>query len=131
MKLRLFSHFSVILTIIKNKWLTSNSQYAILNNFEEYYNYRWLLNFTSRFLELTNFDMHIRSSILKFYHIDRITITRVECSSKCIVKTVVSQEWNIYPLDVFTEKPYSKLLERNVGYIPITTSRHVTSVTSK
>ena len=36
-KLRLFSHFSVILTIVKNEWLATNSQNAILNNFEEYY----------------------------------------------------------------------------------------------
>ena len=37
-KLRLFSHFSVMLIIVKNKWLATNSQNAILNNFEEYYN---------------------------------------------------------------------------------------------
>ena len=36
-KLRLFSHFSVILPIVKNEWLATNSQNAILNNFEEYY----------------------------------------------------------------------------------------------
>ena len=37
----------------------------------------------------------------------------------------------IYMLSVFTEKPYSKPFERNVFYIPITTSNHATSVTSK
>ena len=36
--LRLFSHFSVILTIVINEWLATNSQNAILNNFVEYYN---------------------------------------------------------------------------------------------
>ena len=35
-KLRLFSHFSVILTYVKNEWLATNSQNAILNNFEEH-----------------------------------------------------------------------------------------------
>ena len=34
---------------------------------------------------------------------------------------------NIYILDVFTEKPYSKPLERNVVYIPIITLSHPTS----
>ena len=38
---------------------------------------------------------------------------------------------NIYILGVFTEKPYSKILERHVVNIPITTSGHSTSVTSK
>ena len=38
---------------------------------------------------------------------------------------------NIYILGIFTEKPYSKPLERNVVYIPITTSSHTTSMTSK
>ena len=38
---------------------------------------------------------------------------------------------NIYILGVFTEKPYSKSLERNVVYIPITKSSHMTSKTSK
>ena len=38
---------------------------------------------------------------------------------------------NIYILCVFTEKPYSKPLERGVVYIPITTSGHATSMTSK
>ena len=37
-KFRLFSHFSVILTISKNELVATNSQNAILNNFEEYYN---------------------------------------------------------------------------------------------
>ena len=36
-KLRLFSLFSVILTVVKNEWLATNSQNAILNNYEEYY----------------------------------------------------------------------------------------------
>ena len=35
--------------------------------------------------------------------------------------------YNIYILGVFTEKPYSKPLERNVVYIPINTSSHATS----
>ena len=34
---------------------------------------------------------------------------------------------NIYILGVFTEKPYSKPLERNVVYIPIITLSHATS----
>ena len=38
-KLRLFSHFSVILTIVKNEWLATSSQNAILHNVEEYYKY--------------------------------------------------------------------------------------------
>ena len=38
-KFRLFCHFSVILTIVKNKWQATKSQNAILNNFEEYYTY--------------------------------------------------------------------------------------------
>ena len=37
---------------------------------------------------------------------------------------------DIYMLCVFTEKPYSKPLERNVVYIPITTPSHATSMTS-
>ena len=38
---------------------------------------------------------------------------------------------NIYILDVFTEKPYNKALECSEVYIPITTSNHATSMTSK
>ena len=38
---------------------------------------------------------------------------------------------NIYVHGVFTEKPYSKALEQNEVYSPITTSSYVTSVTSK
>ena len=34
-------------------------------------------------------------------------------------------------LSVFTEKLYSKSLERRVVYIPITISSHATSLTSK
>ena len=34
---------------------------------------------------------------------------------------------NIYILSVFTEKTYSKPLERNVVYIPIITFNHATS----
>ena len=34
---------------------------------------------------------------------------------------------NIYILGVFTEKPYSKLWERNVVYIQIITLSHATS----
>ena len=34
---------------------------------------------------------------------------------------------NIYILGVFTEKPYSKPLERNVVYIPIITLSHAMS----
>ena len=34
---------------------------------------------------------------------------------------------NIYILSAFTEKPYSKLMRRNVVYNPITTSCHATS----
>ena len=37
---------------------------------------------------------------------------------------------NIYILGVFTHMPYGKLSERNVVYIPITTSSHATSMTS-
>ena len=33
----------------------------------------------------------------------------------------------IYILGVFTEKPYSKPLERNVVYIPVITLSHATS----
>ena len=43
-------------------------------------------------------------------------ITRVDC---------------ILTFGVCTEKPCTKPLERNVDYIPITTSCHATSVTSK
>ena len=39
--------------------------------------------------------------------------------------------FSLYILGVFTEKPKSKSLERNVVYIQITTSSHVTSMTSK
>ena len=35
----LFSHFSVLLTIVKNERPATNSKNAILNNFEEYYLY--------------------------------------------------------------------------------------------
>ena len=35
--------------------------------------------------------------------------------------------YNIYILDVFTEKPYSKPLERNVVYSPIITLSRATS----
>ena len=38
---------------------------------------------------------------------------------------------NTYILSVLTEKPYSKPLERNVVYIPITTSSHATLTKSK
>ena len=38
---------------------------------------------------------------------------------------------NNYILGVFTEKPNSKGFECNVVYIPVTTSGHTTSVTSK
>ena len=34
---------------------------------------------------------------------------------------------NIYILNAFTEKPYSKLMRRNVVYNPITTPSHATS----
>ena len=37
---------------------------------------------------------------------------------------------NIHILDVLTEKPYSKPLEHNEVYIPVTILSHVTSVTS-
>ena len=39
----------------------------------------------------------------------------------------VSVMLNIYILGVFTEKPNSKPLERNVVYIPIITLSHATS----
>ena len=39
--MRLFSQVSVIFTVIQTEWLTTNSQNAILNNFEEYYNSWW------------------------------------------------------------------------------------------
>ena len=35
--------------------------------------------------------------------------------------------YNIYILNVFTEKPYSKPLERNIVYIPRITLSHATS----
>ena len=38
---------------------------------------------------------------------------------------------NIYILCVFTEKPYIRPLERNVVYIPMTTSRKAMSFMSK
>ena len=38
---------------------------------------------------------------------------------------------DIYILGVSTEKPLNRPLERNVAYIPITTSSYATSVTSK
>ena len=37
LNMRLFSHVSVIFTVIINEWLATNSRNAILNNFEEYY----------------------------------------------------------------------------------------------
>ena len=52
----------------------------------------------------------------RLLEITDVEITRVDC---------------IYILGVFTEKPNNKLLERNVVYITITTSSHVTSLTSK
>ena len=36
LKMRLFSHDSVIFNVIQNEWLSTNSRNAILNNFEEY-----------------------------------------------------------------------------------------------
>ena len=36
--MRLFSHVLVIFTVIQNERLATNSQNAILNNIEEYYN---------------------------------------------------------------------------------------------
>ena len=47
--------------------------------------------------------------------------------SKSLERNVVC---NIYILGVFTEKPSSKPLESNVVYIRITTSSHATSMTS-
>ena len=38
---------------------------------------------------------------------------------------------SIYTFCVFTEEPFSKPLEHNIVYIPVTTSGHGTSVTSK
>ena len=38
---------------------------------------------------------------------------------------------NIYNVGVFTEKPYGESLERFVVYIPVSTSSHAASVTSK
>ena len=38
---------------------------------------------------------------------------------------------HIHRFDVFTEKPYSKPLERNLLYIPIITTSLATSVTSE
>ena len=37
LKMRLFSQVSLIFTVIQSVWLATNSQNAILNNFEEYY----------------------------------------------------------------------------------------------
>ena len=48
----------------------------------------------------------------RLFEITEVEITRVDC---------------IYIRSVCTEKPNSKLLERNVVYIPITTSSHATS----
>ena len=39
LKLKLFSHVSVIFTVIQNVWLATNSQNAILNNFEDYFSF--------------------------------------------------------------------------------------------
>ena len=36
LKMGLFCHDSVILNVIQNEWLSTNSRNAILNNFEEY-----------------------------------------------------------------------------------------------
>ena len=38
LKDKLFSCISVILSVVQNEWLATDSQNAILNNFEEYYN---------------------------------------------------------------------------------------------
>ena len=35
--MKLFSHVSVVFTVIQNEWLATNSQISILNNFGEYY----------------------------------------------------------------------------------------------
>ena len=48
-----------------------------------------------------------------------------------VYKTAKTSIENIYVLGVFTEKPYSKSLDCNAVYIPITTSNHATSATSK
>ena len=37
LNMRLFSHVPVIFTAIQKVWLATNSQNAILDNFEEYY----------------------------------------------------------------------------------------------
>ena len=49
-----------------------------------------------------------------------------------MIKRVLEQlSNNIYIFGVSTETSYSKPLEHNVAYIPITSSSHATSVTSK
>ena len=77
-KLRSFSFFSVILTIVKNEWLTTNSQNAILNNFEEYYRVRvqhyCLLKFS---YFITPYDAHVYSALIKFPHYLKPTVAYV------------------------------------------------------
>ena len=65
-KLRLFSHFSVILTIIvKNEWLATNTQNAILNNFEEYY---MKISFTVSILKLTKGHYFVNNGSRVTFH---------------------------------------------------------------
>ena len=57
-----------------------------------------------------------------------ISLQAIAIKCKCFKITVIAVILqNIYILDVFTEKPYSKSLERNVVYIPIITLSHKTS----
>ena len=41
LNMRLFSHVSVIYTVIQNKWLATNSRNTFLNIFEDYYMYSY------------------------------------------------------------------------------------------
>ena len=53
LKMMLFSHVLVIFTVIQNKRLATNNRNAILNNFEEYYKFRWgnlIMSFVGRLM---------------------------------------------------------------------------------
>ena len=50
--MRLFSHVSVVLTVIQNEWLATNSQNVILNNFEDNYKFHYRMCASKRSIKL-------------------------------------------------------------------------------
>ena len=76
----------------------------------------------------------LRVSFYHFLEFEVLNFVFAELSfyiSFCFLFLVVAILLYTYILGVFTERPNSKQLEHNVVYIPITTSGHATSVTSK